>query len=260
LTKGRATRPDGAPPPGPEPLFRIDAVDFSYGRLQVLFDVSLSVAAGQRVLVLGTNCAGKSTLLRLAAGVLRPDSGRVYFKGEDITDVAASERARLGMTLVEGGRSTFPSLTVAETLRLGALAVVRDGRVMAERLDSVLALFPQLEPRLAQKAGTLSGGEQQMLALGRALMAGADFLMIDELSLGLAPIVLRELVRAVEELARRGTTLLIVEQSLNLGLSLAQHTYVLEHGAVTYGGATAELLEHEELRSSVFFGTAGARS
>lgn len=243
-----------------EPLLHVESVDFSYGHLQVLFDVSLTVPEQGRVALLGTNGAGKSTLLRVIAGLGEAKRGRVWFKGEEITDIPAENRVARGMTLVEGGRATFSSLSVLDNLRLGAYTFRTRRALVQERLDEVISVFPQLELRLAQSAGTLSGGEQQMMALGRAMVAGSEFLMIDELSLGLAPIVMDELVHALERLVSTGRSLLLVEQSLNVALGLVQQAYFMEKGSVRFSGPAHELLERGDLVRSVFFGKAETAS
>jgi branched-chain amino acid transport system ATP-binding protein len=236
------------------PLLEVDGVDVWYGPLQVLFGVGLTVPAGGRVVLLGTNGAGKSTLLRVVAGLVAPAAGTVRLDGDDITRLRPAQRVARGMTLVEGGRATFPSLTVAENLRIGAYPFIGDRDRVRRGVDAALDLFPSLRPRLDQAAGTLSGGEQQMLALGRALLAEPRLLLIDELSLGLAPVVMAEIVAAVERLVAGGTTVLLVEQSLNVALGLAEHAYFMEKGEVRFSGPTAELLERGDLVRSVFFG------
>lgn len=238
------------------PLLRVEGVDFSYGRLQVLFDVSLSVPEGARIALLGTNGAGKSTLLRVVAGLLEPERGRIWFQGEEITGLPTEARVSRGMTLVEGGRAAFASLTVLDNLRLGAYPFRKRGETN-ERVDEVLDVFSELKPRLTQPAGTLSGGEQQMMALGRAMVAGSRLLIIDELSLGLAPVIMEKLVRAIERLTESGRTLLLVEQSLNIALGLAQQAYFMEKGEIRFSGPASELLERGDLVHSVFFGDAG---
>ena len=237
------------------PLLGVRGLSVSYGRIQVLFSVDVRVDEHEQVVLLGTNGAGKSTLLRAVAGLIPTDGGEITFRGEDIGSLPPHERVGRGMTLVEGGRATFPSLTVAENLRLGAYPEGRHRDVVDDRLERALEVFPALRPRLGQSAGTLSGGEQQMMAVGRALMADPSLLMIDELSLGLAPVVMQQIVGAVEQLAERGTTLLIVEQSLNVALALANRAYFLEKGEVRFSGETAELLERGDLVRSVFFGS-----
>jgi ABC-type branched-subunit amino acid transport system ATPase component len=247
-------RDGSVPDVGGLPLLEVNNVDLSYGPLQVLFDVSLAVDEGSQVALLGTNGAGKSTLLRVVSGLLRPQRGEVLFRGRDITRMPAYERVALGLTLVEGGRATFPTLTVGENLRLGSYGDWKDRERIDARLDDVLELFPHLRPRLEQPAGTLSGGEQQMMAIGRALMADPQLLMIDELSLGLAPVVMQEIVRVVEELRARGTTILLVEQSLNIALSIASTAYFMEKGEVRFSGPSGDLLDRGDLVRSVFFG------
>jgi len=237
-----------------EPLLEVAELDCSYGPLQVLFGVSLQVPDRGRVALLGTNGAGKSTLLRAVAGLLTPTAGTVRFAGEDVTGLDPHELVGRGMTLVEGGRATFPSLTVGDNLRMGAYPFLRDRQRVEARLDAVLDVFPQLRPRLTQPAGVCSGGEQQMMAIGRALVAEPRLLMIDELSLGLAPIVMAEIVTAIERVADAGTTVLLVEQSLNVALSLASTAYFMEKGAVRFSGPTSALLERGDLARSVFFG------
>jgi branched-chain amino acid transport system ATP-binding protein len=211
------------------------------------------------VALLGTNGAGKSTLLRVAAGLVEPTSGTVRIDGRDVTTLRPDERVGCGLVLVEGGRATFPSLTVRENLLMGAYPHLGDRGLVAERLADVLELFPALAGRLEQAAGTLSGGEQQMMAVGRALMAGSDLLLVDELSLGLAPVVLQEIVRVLAELARRGVTLLIVEQSLNVALRVAEHAYFMEKGEIRFSGPISKLVKRGDLVRSVFFGKQAAR-
>jgi branched-chain amino acid transport system ATP-binding protein len=241
-----------------EPLLEVAELDCSYGPLQVLFGVSLDVADGGRVALLGTNGAGKSTLLRAVAGLVAPSAGSIRFAGQDVTALAPHERVGRGITLVEGGRATFPSLTVADNLRMGAYPFLRQRSRVDARLEAVLDLFPQLRSRLDQPAGVCSGGEQQMMAIGRALVAEPRLLMIDELSLGLAPIVMAEIVGAIERVVATGTTVLLVEQSLNVALGLARWAYFMEKGEVRFSGPTSELVERGDLARSVFFGADSA--
>lgn len=241
-------------PGGDAPLLDVVDVDFSYGPLQVLFGASLRVERGARVGLLGTNGAGKSTILKVVSGLVSPASGKVLYDGEDITGVPPDRRVRLGLVQVPGGKATFPTLTVRENLVMGAYSFLDQKELVAQRLGEVYELFPALHARQAQAAGTLSGGEQQMMALGRALVTGPSLLMIDELSLGLAPVVMQQVVEAVEEIARRGVTLLLVEQSLNIALSLVEYAYFMEKGEVRYSGSADDLLERGDLVRSVFFG------
>jgi ABC-type branched-subunit amino acid transport system ATPase component len=236
------------------PLLEVDGVDFSYGPLQVLFDVSLTVPEGGRVALLGTNGAGKSTLLKVVAGLQSPAKGSVRLRGRDITRMPAERRVALGMTLVEGGRAMFPSVSVLDNLRVGAFRLRSRSPEIDERVEEALTCFPHLRNKLSQPTGTLSGGEQQMVAIGRALVARPSFLLIDEVSLGLAPVVMADIMGAVADLADRNITMLIVEQSLNVALGLASHAYFMEKGEVRFSGPAADLLERGDLVRSVFFG------
>jgi branched-chain amino acid transport system ATP-binding protein len=243
------------------PLLEVRDVHVSYGSVKVLFGVDLAVKRGEKVALLGTNGAGKSTLLRVISGLLTPDvgtGGTVWYDNEDVTFMTASERMRLGLIQIAGGRATFPSLTVEENFRMGAYPFLGDKKLVGERIEETFELFPVLRERRKQKGGTLSGGEQQMMALGRAFIAGPELLMIDELALGLAPIVMQEIVRIVEEVVARGTTLILVEQSLNVALSMTEHAYFMEKGEIRFSGPTSELMERDDIVRSVFFGpTAG---
>jgi ABC-type branched-subunit amino acid transport system ATPase component len=234
-------------------------VHAAHGHLQVLASVDIQVERGTSVALLGTNGAGKSTLLRVISGLHAPTSGTVRFDGGDITGLSADARARRGLVLVEGGRATFPSLSVADNLRLGAYPLLRrDRQEIARRLDTAMDYFPALAPLLLRPAGSLSGGEQQMTALAKALMADPRLLMIDELSLGLAPIVLEQLVHVVEQLVADGVTVLLVEQSLNVACALTERAYFLEKGEVRFTGPTTDLLDRGDLARSVFFGLPAA--
>ena len=246
--------PDGAAPA----LLEVRDVDFSYGPLQVLFGVGLTVPEGGRVALLGTNGAGKSSVLRVISGLGRPRRGSVWFDGRDITHLSPERRVGLGLIQLPGGKATFPSLTVLENLRVGAYQFLSDRARVESRLEQVFELFPQLAARRSQPAGSLSGGEQQMMALGRCLIAGPKLLMVDELSLGLAPVVLESILRTLDAIVSQGTTLLLVEQSLNIALEIAGHAYFLEKGEVRFSGPTAELLDRGDLVRSIFFGQEAA--
>jgi branched-chain amino acid transport system ATP-binding protein len=235
----------------------IQGLDFSYGQVQVLFGIDLVVPAGEAVALLGTNGAGKSTLLKAVCGLVRPSAGAVRYFGDDITGASTDQRVRRGLVQVPGGRATFPSLTVEENLRAGAWTFRRHHQRVRERLEHVLALFPELGERLSATAGTLSGGQQQMLALGRALVLEPRVLLIDELSLGLAPVVVERLLETVRTLNADGTTVVLVEQSVNIALSLASTAYFLERGTVRYGGPADELASRDDLVRSVFLEGAG---
>ena len=231
-------------------------VDFSYGSLQVLFDVSLHVRAGEVLGLLGTNGAGKSTVLRVLSGLAPPDRGRVLLDGDDVTGTPAERMAGLGVVQVPGGRAVFPDLTVLDNLDVGAYLLRNDRAARRDRTAEVLDLFPRLRERATSTAGSMSGGEQQQLAIAKAMLLRPRVLCIDELSLGLAPIVVEGLLGAVREIHDRGTTLVIVEQSLNVAASLCERAIFLEKGAVRFEGSPAELLERGDLARSVFLGAA----
>ena len=237
---------------GTELALRVRGLDFSYGKLQVLFDVDLDVAEGDTVALLGTNGAGKSTVLRAVTGLDLPDRGSVRYFGEDITWTDAESRVKRGLVQVPGGRGTFPSLTVLENLRTGAYTFRRDKARVDKAIEEVFGYFPVLEQRKGQAAGTMSGGEQQMLALGRAFVAAPRLLMIDELSLGLAPVIVEQLLGIVRAFSAQGTTLVLVEQSVNLALTLCDTAYFMERGEVRFSGQSKDLLERGDLLRSVF--------
>jgi ABC-type branched-subunit amino acid transport system ATPase component len=237
-------------------LLRVRNIDFSYGPLQVLFDISLDVRRGEALALLGTNGAGKSTLLRVAAGLEQPSAGSVALAGRDITGARAERLAAEGLLLISGGRSVFTDMTVAENLEMQALLIRGQRSLVRERTERVLTTFPRLAERLSQPAGRLSGGEQQQLALAKALLLDAQVLCIDELSLGLAPVVVGELLEIVRRLHAEGLTLLVVEQSLNIAAQLCERAVFLEKGQVRFEGRTADLLEQDDIARAVFFGGA----
>ena len=240
------------------PLLSCRGIDMAYGPVQILFDVDFDVATGEIVALLGTNGAGKSTLLKGICGLVRPTKGTVKFNNEDITKLPADTTTHRGISLMPGGKGVFPTLSVAENLRLAAWLIRNDqSRVEAAR-NEVEDLFPILRSRSTQMAGNLSGGEQQMLALGGALMTRPQLLMIDELSLGLAPTIVAQLLEVVNEIHRRGTTIVIVEQSVNVALNLAERAVFMEKGEVRFEGPTAELLDRPDILRSVFIAGANA--
>ncbi|MCW2968496.1 MAG: ABC-type branched-chain amino acid transport system, ATPase component [Solirubrobacteraceae bacterium] len=252
--------PADLPEPGPaagDELLRVAGVDASYGPIQVLFGTSIVVHRGERVALLGTNGAGKSTLLRVVSGLLPVTRGTVTFKGEDVTGSSPHSLVPKGMTYIAGGRATFPSLTVLENLRMSGYPIRRKRALLQSRVEEAMDLFPRLRERAEQKVGTLSGGEQQMVALGRSLVAEPDLLIIDELSLGLAPIILREIQSMIDALAARGITMLIVEQSLNMAAAIAERSYFMEKGEIRFEGRIADLMERGDLARAVFFGGHG---
>ncbi|HUR51943.1 MAG TPA: ATP-binding protein [Mycobacteriales bacterium] len=249
--EGRRLGADGRPL-----LLETKGLTASYGPVQVLFGVDLEISEGEIVALLGTNGAGKSTVLNVLSGLLPSDAGNVWFDGEPVTGEAPERIAARGLVQAPGGRGIFPGLSVAENLRLGAFLLRGDKKVSAERLEAALDLFPALRPMLDRTAGDLSGGQRQMLVLAQAMLLRPKLLLIDELSLGLAPVVVQELLAAVRRLNAEGVTVVLVEQSVNVALTLADRAYFLEKGAVRFQGPTADLLERDDLLRSVFFGGA----
>ena len=221
-------------------MLEVRHLSAGYGDVQILRDVSLSVRTGEIATLIGSNGAGKSTLLNTVCGILRPQGGSIVFEGQDLGGRSPEEIVARGITQVPEGRRLFPLLTVRENLLVGAYRR-KDRRAITADLERVLALFPRLRERAAQRAGTLSGGEQQMCAIGRGLMARPRLLLLDELSLGLAPIVLDVLADAIREVNRAGTSILLVEQDVAVACDIAQTGYVLENGRVALSGPTAEL-------------------
>jgi branched-chain amino acid transport system permease protein len=258
----RAERPAPAPSvPAPStngaaPLLAVEDLEVSYGPVQILFGVDLTVGEGEAVALLGTNGAGKSTLLRSVSGLLPPGGGRVVLDGEDITGRPAHELAKRGVAEVPGGAGVFPSLTVAENLRAAGWLVRRRPGELAEAREEVERLFPDLRDKASVRAGSLSGGQQQMLALGMACLSRPRLLLIDELSLGLAPVVVGRLLELVGELRQRGTTVVLVDQSVNVALEVADRAVFLERGVVRFSGPSSELLDRPDLLRSIFLGAA----
>jgi branched-chain amino acid transport system ATP-binding protein len=231
------------------PLLDIRGLRAAYDRAEVLHGVDLTVAPREFVCVIGANTAGKSTLLRAISRLVRVTAGSMRFDGQDLLDRPAHRIAEVGIGHVPEGRHVFPALTVEENLLLGAFAVRRSAPI-AERLDEVYALFTQLKQRRRQMAGTLSGGEQQMVSVGRALMLAPKLLLLDEPSHGLAPLVVDELHGALTEIHRRGVSMLLVEQNTAMALSVAQRGYVLEGGRVVLEGDAATLAADDRVRTA----------
>ena len=239
-------------------MLTVRDVTFSYGRLQVLFGISFDVHDGEALALLGTNGAGKSTLLKVIAGLEAPDAGRVELRGMDITGQPAEQVVTHGVVLVFGGRSVFPDMTVAENLEVQGLLLRKQPHVLTERRARVFDVFPRLRERLGQFAGSLSGGEQQQLTLAKALLLDPNVLLIDELSLGLAPVAVEPLLEAVRAIHAGGVTVVIVEQSLNIAAELCDRAVFLEKGAVRFEGKTAELLDRDDVARAVFLGGTAA--
>jgi branched-chain amino acid transport system ATP-binding protein len=242
----------------PEALLTCRGIDMAYGPVQILFGVDFDVRPGEIVALLGTNGAGKSTLLKGICGLVKPKRGTVVFKGEDVTDLPADVTTHRGISLMPGGKGVFPTLSVTENLRLASWLIRTDKERIEAAKAEIFSLFPVLQQRQDQLAGDLSGGEQQMLALGGALMTQPELLMIDELSLGLAPTIVGQLLEVVREIHQRGTTIVIVEQSVNVALNLAQRAVFMEKGEVRFEGPTTELLERPDILRSVFIAGANA--
>lgn len=242
---------------GDLPLLQIRHLDFSYGALQVLFDVSLDVRDGEVLALLGTNGAGKSTLLRAVSGLDYADRGAIRLSGRTITYAEPQARVSMGVIQVPGGKAVYPALSVADNLLAGGYMLVGDPRELRVRIDEVLALFPMLKPLLDQPAGTLSGGEQQILGLATAMLLRPRILLIDELSLGLSPVMVQQVLETVERLKESGLTMVIVEQSVNIALAIADRAVFMEKGQVRFEGPAQELLERDDLVRAVFLGSDG---
>jgi len=234
------------------PLLAVRKVDFAYDQLQVLFDVSFTLDEGEMVALLGTNGAGKSTLLRVISGLGLPSTGSVRFNGADVTFLDPQRRVDLGIMQISGGKGTFPRLTVMENLRAFAYPLGRDKAAIEAGIEKTFEVFPRLAERRNQVAGTMSGGENQMLALACAFMVKPKILLIDELSLGLAPKIVGELLDLVRRINAEGTAVVLVEQSVNIALSLVDHAYFMEKGAIRFDGPAGELLDRGDLLRSVF--------
>ena len=228
-------------------LLEVRDLEAGYGEVQVLWGVSLKVEAGRMTTLVGANGAGKTTTMRAIMGVIRPTAGEVRFQDEDVTRRTPHEKAQMGLVLVPEGRQLFYDMSVEENLEMGAYSP-RARRKLDENLKRVYAFFPRLEERKKQRAGTLSGGEQQMLAVGRGLMADPKVLMIDELSLGLAPVLAQQLFKTLKELKDTGLTILLVEQNVHLALALSDYAYVLAEGRVEIEGPSREVAKNEEVR------------
>jgi branched-chain amino acid transport system ATP-binding protein len=230
-------------------MLSVENIDVFYGDAQALDRVSLEVEQGAIVAIVGANGAGKTSLIRSIAGMLRPSSGAIRYRGGDIAGLPSFRVCNLGIGQVAEGRQVFPTLSVAENLDMGALLPRARGACEQNR-ERVFALFPKLKERLRQAAGTLSGGEQQMLAIGRCLMGAPDLVMFDEPSLGLAPTIVQDVLAAIRDLNAQGLTCVLVEQNVAVSLKLASRAYVLENGRITLSGTGAELLADDRVRQA----------
>ena len=236
-----------------KPMLDIKDIDVYYGAIHAIKGISLHVNEGEIVTLIGSNGAGKSTTLRTISGLLAPKNGDIEFAGESIAGHKAHEIVKLGISQVPEGRRIFTEMTVLENLELGAF-IRKDKDGIAADMKHVFELFPRLEERKSQEAGTLSGGEQQMLAMGRALMAKPRLLLLDEPSMGLAPLLIKEIFSIIENINKEGTTVLLVEQNANMALSIANRAYVLETGRITLSGDAKELAASEDVRKAYLGG------
>ena len=232
-------------------LLEIKDLEVFYGKIQALRGISVSVNSGEIVSLIGANGAGKTTTLKTISGLRRVHSGTIKFKGEDITNMVGHKRVHLGLCQAPEGRGIFPGMTVVENLEMGAYTRKKgDAERVKSDFDRVFGLFPRLNERRKQIAGTMSGGEQQMLAIGRALMASPELLLLDEPSMGLAPMLVAQIFEIIQEINRQGTTVLVVEQNATKALSISNRAYVLETGSVTRSADAKELLEDDSIRKA----------
>ena len=239
-----------------EQLLKVENLIVRYGGIEAVRGISFDVKAGETVTLIGANGAGKSSTLRTISGLVKPAEGKILFDGEDITAKDPTQIVSKGLMMVPEGRRIFPNLTVLENLKIGAYLRKDD---LEEDLERVYGYFPRLKERSWQEGGTLSGGEQQMLAVGRALMGRPKLLMMDEPSLGLAPIVVQEIFRIIRRISEAGTTVLLIEQNANMALHVADRAYVIENGQILMEGTGQELLEDEKVREA-YLGSTGGKS
>jgi ABC-type branched-subunit amino acid transport system ATPase component len=239
------------------PALQVNDIDFSYGPVQVLFDVDFEVRPGEVLALLGTNGAGKSTILRVIAGLGTPGRGVVRLHGRNITYTTPEQRTRMGIRMLLGGKGVFPAMTIRENLEMAAFVYRNDSDDFDRRLRRAFELFPALDAKQGDLASTLSGGQQQMLALAMTLLHDPEVLAIDELSLGLAPVLVQELLGVLERLKSEGMTIILVEQSLNIALAVADRAVFLEKGQVRFSGPASELAGRDDLARAVFLGTEG---
>ncbi len=230
-------------------MLKVDGIEVYYGDLQALRQVSLEVNDKEVITIVGSNGAGKSTTLMTLSGILHPRRGEIYFRGRPIHRAPSSKIVEMGIVQIPEGRQLFPTLTVAENLEMGA-RFARAKKVRNETMEWVLQLFPRLRERKKQFAGTLSGGEQQMLAIGRGLMSRPELLMLDEPSLGLSPILVKAIFKIIRQINEQGTTILLVEQNVFHSLHLSHRGYVLENGRIVLSGSGADLIKNQHIRQS----------
>lgn len=234
-------------------MLKIEGINVYYGNIQALKGISLSINEGEIVTLIGANGAGKSTMLKTISGLLKPKQGKIMYEGQSIGGKAAQSIVKMGISHVPEGRRVFANMTVEENLQLGAY-LRKDKAGIKQDMEKVYELFPRLLERLKQQSGTLSGGEQQMLAMGRALMAKPRLLLLDEPSMGLAPLLVKQIFHIIEEINKTGTTILLVEQNANLALSIADRAYVVETGRIVLSGKSEELTASEEIKNAYLGG------
>ena len=230
-------------------MLKVENLVVSYGGIEALKGISLNVPEGKIITLIGANGAGKSTLLRTIIGLVKPESGKISYNEKEITALNSQKIVTTGITLVPEGRRVFSNLTVLENLKIGAY-MRNDKAEIEQDIEWIYSLFPRLKERYWQLAGTLSGGEQQMLAVGRALMCRPKLIMMDEPSLGLAPLVIKDIFRIIQEINAKGMTILLIEQNANMALKIADWAYVLETGRITMEGTGKELLENPQIREA----------
>lgn len=234
-------------------MLQINDIDVYYGAIHALKKMSLQVEQGSIVTLIGANGAGKTTTLKTISGLIRPRSGEVLFKGQDISKVAPEKIVALGISQVPEGRRVFASMSVLENMEMGAY-LRKDKKAIADDMENVFSRFPRLKERRKQMAGTLSGGEQQMLAIGRAMMARPQLLLMDEPSMGLAPLLVKEIFAIIKDINEQGTTILLVEQNAHMALSIANRAYVIETGEIVLQGSAADMLNSEDVKKAYLGG------
>lgn len=234
-------------------MLEVKDIDVYYGAIHALKKLSITVEQGSIVTLIGANGAGKTTTLKTISGLLRPRTGSITFKGQELTKVPPEKIVGLGISQVPEGRRVFASMSVLENLEMGAY-LRTDKKGVASDMENVFTRFPRLKERYKQLAGTLSGGEQQMLAIGRALMARPELLLMDEPSMGLAPLLVKEIFEIIQDINQRGTTILLVEQNANMALSIAHQAYVIETGEIVLSGSAQELMNSEEVKKAYLGG------
>lgn len=230
-------------------MLELRNIDVYYGNIQALKNINLKVNRGEIVTLVGANGAGKSTTLKTISGMLKPKKGEIIFNGEKINNLNASDIVKLGISHVPEGRRIFANMTVMENLEMGAF-IRKDSKNIEEDYEKIFSLFPRLKERRKQMAGTLSGGEQQMLAIGRALMSKPKLLLLDEPSMGLAPLIVKEIFSIIEDINALGTTVLLVEQNANMALNIANRAYIIKNGSIELEGDPKELLKDENVKKA----------